>query len=88
MGRGDPELIARVAAHELTISKAERLLPRRARPPRVVADDYTIEAWRALPEEERAALLGLRCVPPLPREEARSDGDGLANAKAQDPDHQ
>ena len=60
LARGNPELIARVAAHELTISKAFRLLPPQPRPPRVIADGYTIEAWRALPDDERAALLVLR----------------------------
>ncbi len=60
LDRGGPELIARVVAHELSVSRAERLLPPPARPPRVVAEGYTVEQWRALPEEERAALLGLR----------------------------
>jgi protein gp37 len=56
--RGNPELIARVQSHELSVSKAERLLPRPA--PRVVAEGYTVEAWRALPEDERTALLSMR----------------------------
>ena len=54
--RGSPELIARVAAHELSVSAAERLLPPPAQP-RVVAEGYTVKQWRALPEDERAALL-------------------------------
>jgi protein gp37 len=57
--RGTPELIARVAARELTISKAALLLPP-AQPRVAVTEGYTVEQWRALPEEERAALLVLR----------------------------
>jgi protein gp37/ParB-like chromosome segregation protein Spo0J len=58
LARGDPELIARVAAHELTISKAEHLLP--DRPRAIVEGGYTVKAWRELPDEERAALRVLR----------------------------
>jgi ParB-like chromosome segregation protein Spo0J len=57
--RGTPELISRVMAHELTISKAALLLPP-AQPRVAVTEGYTVEQWRALPEEERAALLVLR----------------------------
>jgi hypothetical protein len=57
--RSTPELLAEVAAHELIVSKAEHLLP--PKPPRVVAaGGYTIEARRALSDEERTALLPLR----------------------------
>jgi protein gp37/ParB-like chromosome segregation protein Spo0J len=81
--RGDPELIARVAAHELTISKAERLLPRPPQP-RVVNDEgYTIEAWRALPEDERAALLVLRNRKArLNRQNATEDGNAIDWARS------
>jgi hypothetical protein len=74
---GNPELLAKVSAHKLTVSKAERLLP--ARQPRVVAaDGYTIEAWRALPEDERAALLGLRDRKArLNRQSATEDGNAI-----------
>ena len=60
LARGTPELIARVQSNDLSISAASRLLPPPARPRVVVEGGYTIEAWRALPEDERAALLGLR----------------------------
>ena len=59
LARGTPELIERVQSNDLSISAASRLLPPPAQP-RVVAEGYTIEQWRALPEDERAALLGLR----------------------------
>ena len=60
LARGTPELIARVQSNDLSISAASLLLPPPARPRVVVEGGYTIEAWRALPEDERAALLGLR----------------------------
>jgi protein gp37 len=76
--RGNPELIARVQQHELSVSAASLLLPPRARPPRVVAEGYTIEAWGALPLDERAALLGLRDRKArLNRQSADEDGNAI-----------
>jgi protein gp37 len=60
LDHGNPELIARVQSHELSVSAASRLLRPPPRPRVVAEEGYTIKAWRALPDDERAALLGLR----------------------------
>ncbi len=78
LDRGDSELIARVQSHELSVSAASLLLPPPVRPRVVAEDGYTIEAWRALPEHERAALLGLRNrKAKLNRQNPTEDGNAI-----------
>jgi protein gp37 len=78
LDRGDPELIARVRSHELSVSAASRLLPPPARPRVVAEGGYTIEAWHALPDDERTALLSLRNPKArLNRQNSSEDGNSI-----------
>jgi protein gp37 len=58
--RGDEALIARVQAHDLSISAAASRLPPKVRPQRTLAETYTVAAWRGLSAEDRSALLAIR----------------------------